>query len=349
MRKFPLAIALLILAACGKQAAPPEPLRPVKTVQIGLSTGSNGLTLAGEVSARHEAPLAFRVAGKVIECNVSLGDTVKRGQELARLEPTDYQLAAQAGAAGVAENRSTLILAEADLTRFRSLHEKGFVSSAALEQKQAAADAARAKMDAAQSNQGQRSRQVDYTRLLADAAGVITGSDCNAGQVVGAGQPVLHLAQHGEKEILVHVPESELAGFRAASNLAISLNAQPQKTYPGKVRELSAAADPATRTYAARIAVQGSDAAMQLGMSASVTLQSGGEEVIRLPLAAVVSRDSKPQVWKLDKAGVVHAAPVTLGDIDGNDIRIASGLATGDIVVVAGANLLRDGEKVKLP
>ena len=349
MRKLSLLLPLLLLAACEKAPAPPpEPLRPVKTMQISLTPGAAGLSLAGEVRARHEAPRAFRVAGKVIECKFNLGDTVQRGQVLARLEPADYQLAEQAGAASVAENKSALLLAEAELARFRSLREKGFVSAAAFDQKQAAADEARAKVDAVLSAHSQRTRQLDYTSLLADSDGIVTGDECNAGQVVSAGQPVLHLAQSGEKEILVHVPESGLAGFRASSGFTIGLNAAADKTYPGKLRELAAAADPATRTYAARIAVSNGDTAMQLGMSATVRAQTDGAPLIQLPLAAVVSRDGKPGVWKLDSAGIVHAAPINIDRIEGSMVRVASGLGSGDVVVVAGANLLRDGEKVKL-
>ena len=349
MHKLSLLLPLLLLAACEKApATPPEPLRPVKTMQIGLTHGTAGLSLAGEVHARHEAPLAFRVAGKIIECKFNLGDTVHRGQVLARLEPADYQLAEQAGAASVAENKSAMILAEADLARFRSLREKSFVSAAALDQKQAAYDAAKAKVDAALSAHSQRARQLDYTSLLAYSDGVITSNECNAGQVVSAGQPVLHLAQSGEREIAVHVPESGLESFRTASSLTIGLNALADKTYRGKLRELAAAADPATRTYAARISAINADAAMQLGMSATVHAQTDGGSIIQLPLSAVVSRDGKPGVWKLDSAGIVHATPISVDRIEGNMVRAASGLGSGDVVVVAGANLLRDGEKVKL-
>lgn len=342
--------AVVLLAACGKQpAATPEPIRPVKTIQIGTASGTVGLSLAGEVRARHEAPLAFRVAGKITECRFNLGDTVHRGKMLARLEPADYQLAAQAGAAGVAENRSALIFAEAELARFRGLHEKGFVSDAALDQKQAAADAAKARLDAAKSSHTQKTRQLDYTSLLAENDGVVTSRECNAGQVVNAGQPVLHLAQSGEKEIAIYVPETDLASFRAVTGLTISLNASADKIYRGKLRELAAAADPATRTYSARIAVNNADAAMQLGMSATVHAQTDSGSAMQLPLAAVVSRDGKPGVWKVDGAGIVHAAPVSIDRIKGNSVIVASGLNNGDIVVTAGANLLRDGEKIRLP
>ncbi|MDH4285666.1 MAG: efflux RND transporter periplasmic adaptor subunit [Gallionellaceae bacterium] len=348
MNKFFLLLPLL-LAACEKPSAPPpEPLRPVKTLQVGATPAQGGLSLAGEVRARHEAPLAFRVAGKITECKFNLGDTVQHGQLLARLDPEDYRLSEQASAASVAENKSGQTLAEAELTRFRSLHEKGFVSAAMLDQKQAAADAARAKAEAALSSREQKTRQLDYTRLLADSDGIVTAKECNAGQVVNAGQPVLYLAQKGEKEIAVHVPEGSLADFRASRSFAVALNAHSTKTYTGVLRELAAAADPATRTYAARITVKDADSSVLLGMSATVHLRVEGDSSIRLPLGAIVSRDNQPRVWKVDEAGAVHATPISIDRVEGDSVRVTGGLNPGDRVVTAGTNLLRDGEKVKL-
>lgn len=340
--------AVLLLTACDKPPAPPEPLRPVKTIRISMGGSESTFSMPGEVRARHEAPLAFRVGGKIIECKVNLGDTVRRGQVLARLEPNDYELAAQAGAAGAAEARSASIFAIAELARYHNLREKGFVSAAALDQKQAAADAARARLDALSSAHAGQSRQLNYTALTAENNGIITGYNCNAGQVVGAGQPVLHLAQSGEKEILIHLPEMEFSRFRSAAGFTVNLNALPDKNYRGTLRELAGAADSATRTYAARIAVKNADAAMQLGMSATVQMQSAGNPAIRLPLSAVVGRDGKSSVWQVDEAGIVHATPIVVASIEGNMVRVASGLSSGNTVVVAGANLLRDGEKVKL-
>ena len=348
MRNITYLLLILLLTACNKPPAPPEPLRPVKTVRASMESGETALNLPGEVRARHEAPLSFRVGGKIVECKVNLGDAVQHGQVLARLEPNDYELAAQAGAAGAAEARSASLLADAELARYRALREKGFVSVAALEQKQAVADAARARLDALSSAHTGQSRQVNYTTLSAESDGIVTAHNCNAGQMTGAGQPVLHLAQSGEKEILVHLPEAELARFRSTAGFTVSLNALPDKSYKGTLRELAGAADPATRTYAARIAVGDADALVQLGMSATVRMQAAGELAIRLPLSAVIGRDGKSLVWQVDKAGIVHATPITVAAIEGNRVRVASGLAEGDTVVVAGADLLRDGEKVKL-
>ena len=343
-----LSLALPLLAACSKQSAPPEPLRPVKTLRIELQSSASELTLPGEVHARHESPLAFRVGGKISACYAELGQKVRRGQVLARLEPEDYRLAAQSGAANEAQARSQMVLAQAELKRYTALRAQGFVSAAALDQKQAAYDAARAAFDAMQANRNEQDRKLGYTALTADGDGVVTSLDCNIGQMVGAGQQVLGLAHDGAREIAVYVPESSLAAFRRSKHFSIKLNAQPDKTYHGVLRELAAGADPATRTYAARITVSDADDAMQYGMSATVRMQSGDAMQILLPLAAVFSRDSSPGVWKLGNDGIVHRAAITVDGVEGDELRISKGLKPGDLVVTAGANLLREGEKVKL-
>jgi len=348
MHKIYLLLPLFLLAACDKPTVPPEPIRPVKTVVIGVEPGEPYLHLPGEVRPRHESPLAFRVGGKITECRVNLGDTIHRGETLAKLEPADYQLASQSGTAGIAEAQSALTLAEAELVRYRNLHEKGFVSAAILDQKQATAEAARARMVAMQSTHAEQTRQLGYTTLSADNDGVISAFDCNVGQVVNIGQPILRLAQAAEKEIEINLPESELQHFRTLQNFTINLNALPGKSYHGALRELAAAADPATRTYAARISVKNPDAAIQLGMSATIESQATGVQAINLPLSAVASPDKNSSVWKVDSAGTVHATPISISGLQGNAVHIASGLSNGDIVVTAGANLLREGEKVRL-
>jgi membrane fusion protein, multidrug efflux system len=348
MHKIVILLISVLAVGCSKPVEPPEPIRPVKVTVTHAQASTANLTLAGEVLARYESPLAFRVGGKVTERRVNLGDTVRKRQVLARLEPTDLQLAAQSDAAAVSGAQTELALAEAELTRYRSLRDKGFISAAVLDQKQATADSARARLTAAESSHSEKGRQVGYTTLLADSDGVITWLDLNAGQVVAAGQPLLKIARAGELEIEVHVPETLLSRFKAAREFRVVLSAQPDKTFYGKLRELAAAAAPATRTYAARISVANAAEAMNLGMSTTVYDVPDTSPAIRLPLSSLISRDGKPTVWKLDAAGsMVHSTLIETGAIDGNDILVESGLSEGDIVVTAGANLLREGQKVR--
>ncbi len=244
--------------------------------------------------------------------------------------------------------RADLTLAETELARYRALVEKGHVSAITLDQKQSAADAARARFKAAAAEHDVVRRRVEYTTLKADADGVVTAMELNVGQVVGAGQRVFEIARDGSREIEVNVPEADLARMRSAREFKVRFNAQPDEVINGTLRELSAAADPLTRTYAARIAVDAADDVLQLGMSATVSDIQNAAAVLRLPLAAVVSRNGKPQVWKLDAAtSTVHAAEVRTGALDGDGVLIEAGIAPGDVVISAGANLLREGQPVR--
>jgi RND family efflux transporter MFP subunit len=224
-----------------------------------------------------------------------------------------------------------LALAEADLNRFDGLRTRGFVTEAELARQKTAVESARARLKAAEASQSESNRQVGYTTLIADSAGVVTALDFNVGQVVAAGQPVLRLARPGEREIEIHVPEGELARIKSAKAFEITLNARPNQSYPGTLRELAAAADPATRTYAARIMVNAAQDALNLNMSATVRMIQNSTQTIRLPLSAVFTRDGVPRVWKLDTVtSTVRAAVVTTGAVNSNDWQIDSGLNRGE-------------------
>jgi RND family efflux transporter MFP subunit len=347
-----LAAMLILIAACGETPAPQaETVRLVKVLEVTAQSPVSALLLAGEVRARYESPLAFQVGGKVVERAVNLGEAVKTGQLLARIDAADYELASRAAAAAVTAARADSMLAETELTRYRALVEKGHVSAITLDQKQTAADAARARFKAADAEHDAVRRRVAYTTLKADADGVVTAMELNVGQVVGAGQRVFEIARDGSREIEVNVPEADLARVRSAREFKVRFNARPDEVINGALRELSAAADPLTRTYAARIAVdaaQGELHALQLGMSATVSDIQDAAAVLRLPLAAVVSRNGKPQVWKLDATtSTVHAAEVRTGALDGDGVLIEAGIVPGEVVISAGANLLREGQRVR--
>ena len=336
------------LSACERHAPPPELIRPVKVWTVASEASASDLVLAGEVVARYEAPLAFQVGGKVVERRVNLGDSVRAGQIIGLLNAADYRLAAEAQSATAAAAQTELKVAQADLARYRLLRAQGFISAAELDHRQASVDAARERAQAAQANASQAQRQLGYAALVADHDGVITGMSFDVGQVVAAGQPVARLARQGPRELLVHVPEAELPRMRAAQRLSVTINVRPDKVQAGSLRELAAAADGATRTYAARIAVKAPEADLPLGASATLRVPSTNVRTTRLPLVAVVSRDGVARVWKYDAAsGAVRAAIITTDGVSGDSVIVKSGLAPGDVVVVAGASLLREGQKVK--
>ncbi len=331
------ACAALLAAGCAEPVEQVQPLRTVRAMQVDAAAVSGGLTFPGEVRARHESRLAFRLGGKIVERRVDVGAAVKRGQVLARLDAQDVALqSAQAEA-----NRA---LAEAEAKRYRDLRAKNFVSQAVLDARETA-------LKTAEAQAGVARNQAAYATLVADRDGVVTAIEAEAGQVVSAGQTVVRVAGDSEKEIVIAVPESEVEQVRAAEGFTVSLNSLPGRSWQGRLRELSPSADAATRTFAARIAVADEDDAMRLGMSASVLAKvSRGDTALRLPLSAFFTRNDQANVWVVDPATLtVSLTKVETAGVVGNDMRVKAGLQPGMWVVTAGANLLEQGQKVRLP
>jgi RND family efflux transporter MFP subunit len=331
------ALTMLTLAACSKPEPPAQPPRTVRVMKINGDAVSGGLTFPGEVRARFEARLGFRLGGKLVERRVEVGDRVRRGQVLARIDAQDAALnAAQAEA-----NRA---LAEAEAKRYRELRERNFVSQAVLDAKETALKTAAAQAGVARNQAG-------YATLVADRDGVVTAVEAEAGQVVAAGQTVLRVAEGAEREIAIAVPEGDVEKLRGAEGFTVSLNSLPGRTWNGRLRELSPSADAATRTFTARIAVPQADEAVRLGMSARVAAKvSPRDTALALPLSAFITRNDQANVWVVDPATqTVKLTKVETGGIAGNALRVKGGLAPGQLVVTAGANLLEDGQKVRLP
>lgn len=330
-------LAALAVAACSKPQTPAQPLRTVRVVKVEDAAAPARLTFPGEVRARHESRLAFRLGGKIVERRVDVGDRVKRGQVLARLDARDAALnAAQAEAARA--------LAEAEAKRYRELRAKNFVSQAVLDAKETALATAAAQA-------GMARNQAAYTTLTAERDGVVTAVEAEAGQVVAAGQTVLRVAEDGEREIAIAVPEADVEQVRSAGGFTVTLNSLPGRSWNGRLRELSPSADPATRTFAARIAVPEADASVRLGMSARVEAKvSRGDTAPVLPLSAFFTRDDAAHVWVVDPATqTVALTKVETDGVAGNALRVKAGLAPGQLVVIAGASLLEPGQKVRLP
>jgi RND family efflux transporter MFP subunit len=354
---FPRSVLLAVLApvaflssGCDRAVtAPPENPPVVRVMRVGSTQAGNGIEFPAEIRARYETPLAFRVGGKVIERPAQVGTRVAKGRTLARVDTTDLAHALDAAKAQRATLESERSLAVRELERFKGLREKGFVSQAELDRRQSAAAAAQTQLDAAEARLKQSESQLAYATLVADADGVITSVEAEVGQVVAAGQTIVRLVRPGDRELAIAVPESLRAHVAHASAFTVVANALPGKTWTGRLRELSPAADPVTRTYAARIALDGSRDELALGMSARVIVAgAAARSGVAVPLAAIHARDDKPQVWLVDQAGTVRTRPVVTRGIEGDRILVESGLADGDVVVVAGAQLLHAGQKVRV-
>jgi membrane fusion protein, multidrug efflux system len=341
--------ALLALAGCGEKVPPADASQAgpklVKALKVGAGDTAQSHRYSGEVRARYESTLGFRVGGKIVERRVDAGALVKAGQPLARLDPADAQLTAVQAEA----NRA---LAAAELKRTQDLKSKNFISQAALDAKETAAKAAEAQA-------GLAKNQAGYTTLTADAAGVIAAVLAEPGQVVAAGQGVFRLARDGEREVAIGIPESRIAGLKVGDAATVELWAG--KSYKGVLRELAPAADAASRTFAARISIVDADAAVALGMTATVSFAVTGEERIVVPLAALIQKGDAASVWVIGKDGAVAQRPVEVerfGDagavlsprdtFPGAAGDIKAGLNPGELIVAAGAFRLTAGEKVRI-
>lgn len=337
----------LTLFSCNGQQPPPPPLRPVKLVTVGTASVAPVVELAGEVRARVESKLGFRIPGKIVSRRVEAGQRVKRGDELARLDARDFELAQAAAASIVTARQADLDNARSELRRFEDLHRQGHVADSQVDRVRVAVAAAEAALRGAQSSAALESNRVGDAVLRADADGVITFTVVDAGEVVEPGAPVVVLAQDGPREIVVEFPEDRTPLARVA-RAEVSLWAQPGVKYPAQLRELSASADPVTRTFRARYSVQAPANALALGQSATLTLrlpaQKGG---MRLPTTALTEAQGMTQVWVFDPAtSSVKHAPVQVVGLDGNEV-IVGGLADGAQVVVAGVHVLAEGQKVR--
>jgi membrane fusion protein, multidrug efflux system len=346
-----MAAALAALAACGKAPETrPEEVRPVRVMKIGGAgdAAARRVEYPGEVRPRYETRLAFRVGGKIVERNVEVGARVREGRVLARLDPEDLTQAAASARAQVASVEAERDLAAAELKRYTDLREKNFISQAEFDRRASAFATADARLQAVRAQYRQATNQTAYATLAADTAGVITAIEVEAGQVVAAGQTVARLARPGEKEIAIAVPESQHEHIERAKAITVSLNAFPGKAWKGRLRELSPVADPVTRTYAARITVLEAGEDVELGMSARVVVTGGEAQAgSELPIAALYARGETPQVWILNADNTVRLAPVTTRGMTSERVRVDSGLAPGDLVVIAGAQLLRPGQRVR--
>ncbi len=347
---WPLSVVVLFafaIAGCSKKIEKTEDIRPVRTVTVAAA-GAQALTeLSGEVVPRYESRMGFRVGGKIIARKVDVGSVVRRGQVLMQLDPSDLQLSQAQAKAAVAAADSNLSLAKAELERYRELRSKNFVSQAVLDAKEAAHKAALSAHEQATAGLKVQANQSSYATLVADADGVVTGIDAEVGQVVAPGTPVVRLARSGDIEVRVSIPEDRVEAMRRSTAVTVRTWANQDATLEGHVREVAPAADPATRTFTAKIALPKAGPEIRLGMTATVAFAAAMPAGIRLPLTALLDDHGKTSVWIIDN-GKVKLQPVQLAGAVGNEIMVAGGLNPGQEIVTAGVNLLREGQKVSI-
>lgn len=356
MRPTPLLLAplltLLALAGCGKPPAVEEPVRAVRTMTLQAAGTTVQHEYAAEVRARIESRLGFRVPGKLLQRPVNLGDTVRAGQLLAQIDATDLKLSQDAAGSALASAQAALAFSETEYKRYKELRDQGFISALELERRETSLKSARAQADQARAQLGVQSNQSGYAQLLADVPGVVTGIDAEPGAVLAAGAPVLRVAHDGPRDAVFSVPEDRVGAVRALLGKPGALKlrlwgATDGATTPATVREVSAAADPSTRTFQVKADV--GSAAVRLGQTATVLIDGPvASGVIKLPLPAVFEQGGKSSVWLVDSAAMtVRAQPIAVAGAEGNLVVVAGGLQPGQVVVTAGVHVLTPGQKVR--
>jgi multidrug efflux system membrane fusion protein len=341
-------LASALLGGCDKapaQTQKPEPPRPIRVQMVELTSQESAVSYSGTVQARVLTDLGFRLGGKVVDRLVNIGDHVAAGQVLVRLDPVDLRLTLEADEQSVAAAEADARSTWADFDRYHRLGRWSPVFlPAEYDKREAAMKMAKARLAQAERQLALARDQLDYATLRADADGVITALPVEVGQVVTAGQTVASLAYSGETEVVVDVPENRLPDIRAASLVLVTLWSAPDRVLRGRLREIGARADPASRTFAVKISLLDTpQGVVSLGMTASVRFaRPAGFSVAVLPSTALTDQDGAPAVWVLDTAhqrAVLRRVQVAAYGIDGA-VTITAGLASGEEVVTAGAGLI---------
>lgn len=346
-----LALAIL-LPGCKPAQAPqegPEPIRPVRVVTIEERPGGETVTLTGTVQAQEDVALAFRIGGQLIERSVNIGDQVSAGQVVARLDRSTWSDAVQAARANRAAALARLVEARNQVERFEPLLPRGFVSRQMFDQAVEARNAAQAMVDAAEAQVSTAETQLSYTDLLADGPGVVTARGAEPGEVVAAGRMVVRLARQGGRDAVFDVPARVKEQGHADIDVAVTLSTDPKVAATGRVREVSPEADPVTRTFKIRVGLSDPPEAMRLGSTVTGTVQLGGNPGMVIPAAALTATQGAPAVWVMDPvAGTVALRNVEIAGFELDQVLIAAGLSNGELVVTAGVQSLKPGQRVRL-
>ncbi|WP_374242284.1 efflux RND transporter periplasmic adaptor subunit [Zoogloea sp.] len=339
-----------LLAACSKPEPVAEVPRPVMAHTLAPAQVAPVAFYTGEVRARYESDLAFRIGGKVVERRVDVGAVVKPGDVLARLDPADAGLNAEAAQAQLAAADNELAYARAELLRYRDLVARNFVSRSVLDAKETAFRSASARVEQARAQAGVAGRQAGYTRLVADQPGVVTAVFAEVGQVVKDATVVMKLAREGEREVLIAVPETRIAELKKAGRVEVRLWTQPDVALAGRVREIAPSADAASRTYAVRVSIVDPAPALQLGMTANVSLADAAPGGLLVPSTAVFEQGGASSVWVLQPEGELVRPvlrPVTVRQFREDGVLVSAGLKAGETIAAAGVHKIVAGQALR--
>ncbi len=348
---FLTVISLLpfVLAACHEAASSTDPWTqpPLVRVEAAKISVQSERSFTGTVAARVQSDLGFRVPGKVLERLVDAGRTVKRGQPLMRIDPTDLRHAMRAHEEAVAAARARAHQAAADEVRHRNLLSPGAVSASEYDKAKAAAESARAELKAAEAQAKVARNEMSYAVLFADEDGVVVETLAEPGHVVTAGQVVVRVAHAGLREAVIELPETLRPAIGSTGRATLYGSGL---TGFARLRQLSDAANRQTRTFETRYVLEGPLADAPLGSTISIQISDGrSAPALQVPIGAIVDPGKGPGVWLVEgKTPRVTWRAVHIAGLSGETASVVGELEAGDRVVALGAHLLHEGEHVRL-
>ena len=338
-------VCSVTLWGCSKDVAETESVPFVMVTQPN-STHNEQKSYAGDVQARQQTALAFRVGGQIVERYVDVGDQVKVGQVLAKLDVQDAQLQLNAANAQLENAQSAAKNAEDELKRFKQLLPINAVSRSQYDAVDNQYKAALSNLKQAQSNYDVSRNQTGYNQLVANKNGVITARNIEVGQVIAAGQAAYQVAIAGDRDVVIGVPEQAIAEIKVGQTAWITLWSKPEDKFAAYVREISPAADQ-SRTFSVKVALREGNAAIQLGQSARVFFNKIQQNVLSVPLSSVSANGQQAYVWVVKPDQSIHKVPVSLGAYGHDSVPVLSGLNATDYVVIGGVHLLREKQKIQ--
>ena len=344
-------LALWVAAGCGDEHPKQPEVRAVRTMVAAPKPVQDDRRAIGEVKARYESDIGFRVSGKMVARLVDVGAAVKKGDVLARLDTQDYQNKVKSAQSDIVAADAALVEARNSEARLRHLLANGHTTRANYDVSLKNLRSGEAKLDSAKAALELAKDQLGYAELHADFDGIVTAVGAEAGQVVNVGQMVLRLAQPGERDAVFAIAESafDKGNGRAPQQVIVALLSNPAIQAEGEVREISPVADPATRTFQVKVTLKDPPEQMRFGASVSGRVKASTAPVVVLPAAALFDKSGAPAVWVVDGGrSSISLKTVVVDRYETDRVIVRGGLNQGDIIVTAGVNRLRENQTVRL-
>src|SRR5882724_12011233 len=349
VRNSGLIALLALLAACHDKQETAADIRPVRTAVVGNGVYGDNITYTGEVRARHESDLGFQVAGKLIARPAEIGASVTAGTVLAQLDPADEKVAVESAQSAVIAAQAELARATSEEASYSHLLERGLTTRTAYIEKQTATKAAQSRLQQAKGDLDLRRRQLDYTTLRADGAGVITRTLADVGAVLAEGQAVVTLAQPSELDVVFDVADTQVDAVRNSKTVTAALLSARDKLLVADVREISPSAEPVTRTYRVKCTLPRQLTGWRLGLNVIVRLEARDTaQGVRIPSTALYEKDRKSAVWVVKGDQTLELRPIVVARYDSDTVEVSAGLRSGERIVTAGVHKLLEGQKVRL-